>query len=284
VTGEYQDPQKYVTGHTFVDCLVTKENAVNEIKKIINQDYDVIWSVLWGMAEDDVAGVEAVEFLESTGHSMVGTSSKFLAMSKLDIRERLARCRGINLPKQTSATVLDLTELVFPTIVKPGTNRRSLRMTSGAVCNDIFELQVQINLLKANGVEEILVEEYIGGVEASVLVLETIGGVIGLTPLVYDFPTDWTPTQKFLHFYNKFKAIEDGTITFKAFDGQPFLGEEMKRAAVTSFQALGVADSGYARVHLRVRGNEVFVIKVIAQPMSSPFQLFTLLSLAKSQC
>ncbi|KAF9899679.1 hypothetical protein EC991_008448 [Linnemannia zychae] len=248
----YQDPSLYVKQHEFFLRYITKENAVQEIDKVCEENFDLLINFLWGQRIDVVAGIEAVEYLESKGLPFIGNNSKFLSSSKADFK------------KAAAGIVLVPGESKFPLIVKPATGCGSLHMTEKSVCHNPDELEEQVALLKSKTSDGIIVEEFIEGEEISVMVVEVDDEVIAMNPIVYEFPAGTAPTQKFLHFDNKFDAIDQGSIKFHLYQGD--LLDRLKETACKAYQALDVSGCGYARIDIRARGEDLYVLEVNPTP------------------
>ena len=266
----FQNPGIYVKSHLFEQRIIKKRNAKEEVDQIIKEDFDYIWNFLWGPADENIAGVEEIKYLESKNVPMIGTSSKFLSLSKLDYKEAITAANfktanGIAINgDEESITNLDLGDLKFPLIIKPSVGCGSEHMTPDSVCHKESELVKQIRLLKSkiHVNYEILIEEFIEGEEIACMVLETENGVIALEPLIYIFPKDWPSTRKFLDFDLKFVGIERGQATYKIFDEDPVMKEKIKETAIKAYQALAVLGSGYARVDFRLNGSDLYVLEV----------------------
>ncbi|KAG0331517.1 hypothetical protein BG000_010822 [Podila horticola] len=244
----YPDPSHYVKQHEFVFRYIKKDTAVQQIDKVCEENFDLFINFIWGQRIDAVAGIDAVEYLESKGVPFIGTNSKFLSLSKADFK------------KAATGIVLVPGESKFPLIVKPANGCASLHMTEKSVCHNPDELKEQIALLKSKTLDDIIVEEFIVGQEISVMVVEVDDEVIALNPMVYEFPAEKTPTQKFLHYKNKFDAVGQGTIKFKPYDGD--LLDRLKETACKAYRALDVSGCGYAGVDIRASGEDLFVLEV----------------------
>ncbi|KAI1292719.1 hypothetical protein EDD11_008598 [Mortierella claussenii] len=248
----YQDPSLYVKQHEFVLRYIDKGNAVPQIDKICEENFDLLINFMWGQRIDAVAGIDAVQYLESKGVPFIGNNSKFLSLSKADFK------------KAAAGIVLVPGESKFPLIVKPATGCGSLHMTEKSVCHNADELKEQITLLKNKTPDDIIVEEFIVGQEISVMIIEVDDEVVAMTPIVYEFPAETTPTQKFLHFKNKFDAVDQGTIKFKLYDGD--LLDSLKETACKAYRTLDVSGCGYARVDIRASGEDLYVLEVNPTP------------------
>jgi D-alanine-D-alanine ligase len=204
---------------------------------------------------------------------MLGPSSKFLAHTKLDLKKAVAllsgSCKILQVPKYAIASSSDFNEissnLNFPLIVKPAYSLGSLFMTKASVVHTKAELKKQVDFLKTKTKEEILIEEFIAGREISVMVLETKDGIKALTPILYVFPEEWKENGKWLDFETKFSSVEKKVVDFRLMNENEDqeLVKRIQNAAVAAYEAIGVFGSGYARVDLRVDGeNNVYVLEV----------------------
>ncbi|KAF9900795.1 hypothetical protein EC991_006881 [Linnemannia zychae] len=248
----YQDPSRYVKQHEFVLRYITKDNAVQQIDKVCEENFDLVINFLRGQRADAIAGIDAVEYLERKGLPFIGNSSKFLSISKADFK------------KAAAGIVLVPGESKFPLIIKPTTGCGSLYMTEKSMCHNTDELEEQIALLKSKTSYGIVVEEFIEGKEISVIVVEVDDEVIAMNPIVYEFPVETTPTQKFLYFNNKFGAVDQSTIKFHLYQGD--LLNRLKETACKAFRVLNVSGCGYARVDIRASGEDLYVLGVNPTP------------------
>ncbi|CAO3568992.1 unnamed protein product [Mortierella alpina] len=248
-----QDPSRYVKNHDFHLRYIKKDTAEQQIDQACQEGFDLYYNLLWGQRSDNVAGIDAVQYLESKGIPFIGTSSKFLSLSKADSKK--AASGIVKVPGTTQ----------FPLIIKPSRGCSSLYMTEKSVCHNQDQLSEQISLLKTKTSDDIIVEEFIVGTEITVVVVEVDDDVIALAPYVYEFPTDTEPTQQFLHFKNKIEGVRNGVIRFKRYDGE--LLEELQDTACKAYRALDVFGSGYARVDMRVAAdNSIYVLEVNPMP------------------
>lgn len=265
---EYQNPGIYVTSHQFEKRLVTKENANEQIDRIVEEGFDFIWNFMWGTCDDNVAGISATEYLESKNVPLLGTSAKYLAMTKLNFKKAFEFAK-VKTPKAiTLAGDEDLIEnlesngLNFPLIVKPSNGCGSELLTAESVCLNSKQLLKQIELLKSKTKCQVLIEEFVVGEEISVMVLETKDGIIALTPIIYGFPKQWKETEKFFDFEKKFRGVDSGEISYKLFDEDADAVEKIKDDSIKAYLALGVLGSGYARIDVRLKNGEPYFLEV----------------------
>ncbi|KAF9287289.1 hypothetical protein BGZ68_002001 [Mortierella alpina] len=249
----YQDPSRHVKSHDFHLRYIKKETAEQQIDQACVEGFDLFINFLWGQRSDSVAGIDAVQYLESKGLPFIGTSSKFLSLSKVDFKK--AASGVVQVPGETQ----------FPLIIKPSRGCCSLHMTEKSVCYNPDQLSQQISLLRTKTSDDIIVEEFITGQEFTVIVVEVDDDVIAMAPYVCEFPADTEPMQQFLHFQNKIEGIHKGVVKFRQYEGELF--EELQNTACKAYRALDVFGSGYARIDIRVAAdNSIFVLEVNPVP------------------
>ena len=306
---EYQDPSRYVPANASANFnysfhleFIKKATEKEQLDEILagGGKYDLLWNFLWGTPDygHNVAGLEATRHLEELGIPFIGPSSKYSGMTKADVKRRVSR-HGVGTAKWTVVSASALKSnglgmgfeleglgLRFPVIVKPVNGCGSEYTTKDSICDDDEQLKIALGTLRraldSKGlVTDILIEEFIVGAEMSVMVLETLDGVIALPPIIYDFPVGWGLRDKILHFENKFEAPEKVNIRLygpehggSAGEGDdPAIVARVSAAAVRAFCALGVRGSGYARVDFRVRetDGEPYLLEVSSCPL--PFSV-----------
>lgn len=269
---EYQDPSRYVTNYNFILKYIKKETAIEQLKKICEEDFDLYINFMWGQEDDNVAGIEALKYIESLNVSIIGTNSKFLSMSKLDFKKTAEKNKILTpnyylFEKEYRLYKLDNINLKFPLIIKPTRGCGSLHMTEKSICYNIDELKEQIEILSKKINCDILIEEFVIGREFSIMVIEDKYDIIAMKPIVYEFPKNMSEMKQFLYFENKFDAIDNKEITYKLYDEKDELMGKIKEIGCKSYESLNVTGSGYARIDMRVDDkNNIFVLEVNPTP------------------
>ncbi|KAH7928567.1 hypothetical protein BV22DRAFT_1044515 [Leucogyrophana mollusca] len=180
----YPDPSRWVKKHEFHHRYIHKQTAKQQIDETCREEFDMYLNFMWGQPEDDVAGIEAVRYLESKGVPFIGMPSHFLAKTKLDFRDA-ARKHGVRVPDDK-------------------TSPRSLYLTEDSVCYTQTAVEEQVRILKEkSGGGEVVVQQFIAGEECSAMVLEMGKNVVALPPTALGFPDDTEPMKQFLHWENK---------------------------------------------------------------------------------
>ncbi|KAH7907219.1 hypothetical protein BJ138DRAFT_524951 [Hygrophoropsis aurantiaca] len=253
----YSDPSRWVKKHEFQHRYIHKNTAEQQIDAACREEFDMYLNYMWGQPEDDVAGVEAVKYLESKGVPFIGLPSHFLAKTKLDFRDA-ARRHGVRVPDDNT----------FPKIVKLANGCGSLDLTEDSVCYTQEAVEDQVRLLKEkNGGREVVVQQFIVGEECSAMVLEMGNNVVALPPTMMRFPDDVDPMKRFMHWGNKVDAVTSGVIQ-EMFVEDEAKASQLKQAAVAAFRAIGAAGGGaWARVDMRVDSEgKVYVLEVNPAP------------------
>lgn len=269
---EYQDPSRYVTNYNFVLKYIKKETAIEQLKKIHEENFDLYINFMWGQDDDKVSGIEAVKYIESLNVPIIGTNSNFLSMSKLDFKKKAEEYKILTpnyylFEKDNKLNKLDSIKLKFPLIIKPTRGCGSLHMTEKSICYNIYELKEQIEILSEKINCDILIEEFIIGKEISIMVIEDNYDIIAMKPIVYEFPKNMPEMKQFLYFENKFDAIDNKEITYKLYDENEELMEKIKEIGCKSYESLDVTGSGYARIDMRINDkNNIFVLEVNPTP------------------
>ncbi|KAF9250238.1 hypothetical protein DTO006G1_1654 [Penicillium roqueforti] len=260
---DFPDPNRYIPKdrHEFFTRYVTKRNAEAEIDEICKEHFDMFMNYMWGIETDDVAGVEATRYLETKGVPILTNPSTFLAKNKVDL-QRAAEKTGLRVPENTPGK--------YPKIVKYSDGYGSLSLDEASICYTEKEVTDRVALLQEKETPfGIIVQDYIIGRECSAIVVEMGKEVVALTPLQYVFPKDTPDNEAFLTWYNKFEAVDKGTIKYAFVEEQPHI-KNLQNAAVDAFKAIGVSGGGgWARVDMRLeeRTGLVYVIEVNCIPV-----------------
>ncbi|KAH7912059.1 hypothetical protein BJ138DRAFT_1149218 [Hygrophoropsis aurantiaca] len=253
---DYADPSRWVKNHEFQHRYIHKQTAEQQIDDACREDFDMYFNYMWGQPEDDVAGVEAVKYLESKGVPFIGLPSRFLAKTKLDFRDAARGC-GVRVPDDTT----------FPKIVKLASGCGSQYLTEDSVCYTQAAVEEQVRLLKEKSGREVIVQQFIEGEDCTAVVLEMGDNIVALPPVMARYPDEMKHPKQFLHWENKIKAVTTGIIRETAVEDKA-KASLLKQAAVAAFRALDVAGGGaWARVDMRVAADgKVYVLEVNPAP------------------
>lgn len=72
------DPERFVNQHTFHHRPIDKDAARSQIDAAVAEKFDFYFNFMWGQSEDEVAGVEATEYLESLDVPFIGLRSRII--------------------------------------------------------------------------------------------------------------------------------------------------------------------------------------------------------------
>ncbi|RMJ09243.1 hypothetical protein CDV36_011127 [Fusarium kuroshium] len=289
---EYADPGRYVKQHTFHHRFIDKVNYRQQIDAAVAEKFDFYINFMWGQPEDEVAGVEATEYFESLNVPFIGIRSRILRKSKTDLYEG-ARKKG-------SPPVPSADPNVFPVIVKAARSCASRFLSEKSICFTAEERdaaitnidqQLQPGRLRALGYpltdksklptpplevkpatiydlpDDIIVQEFIPGVDYSVVVVEFGKTPIALNPTIYNYPSreDANKKYRFLTFDIKFHPELSESLVNR--DDDPKLFDTLQRLAVEAFQVNDMAGGSWGNVKIRIKPDgKPVVIKVNSMP------------------
>jgi len=246
------------------------DGSKDSLRALAQVETDLLFNLVEGFGADDtkepyVAGYYDLLGLRYTGSGPLGLT---LAMDKA-IAKKLFSFHGIATPR--FAVVwrgrLDWAhDIDFPVIVKPVSEDGSIGIGFNALAGNIKELMERIDQLHAEFDHPILIEQYIEGREIYM-------GVLGNSPPValpaVELDLSHLPkgTPRIAGAEVKW---DEGTRAYRGAKVRvpklpPAVQQEMERAAVTAFQALGLRD--YARVDFRLGPKgQVFLIEANPNP------------------
>ncbi|KAL8690534.1 MAG: hypothetical protein Q9218_004032 [Villophora microphyllina] len=290
-----QDPSFYSSGHTFENRWLKKDTAKEQIDQAINEGFDLFFNFLWGQHEDEVAGIEAVRYLESRNIPFVGMPTReslfspfrctpthllppgVLERSKLDFYRDAAKV-GIRVPSMDRQR--------FPLFVKPAKRCASMSINTNSLCTNQEELERQLrwineelapgrdiagyNAVDENGdPEDIVVQEYVEGQDYSCTVLELNDGHIALSPTIYCYPKETSSKGRFLHWDLKF----DPELHVEVFHRKmnPELHDNLKILAIRAFKANRMEGGAWGNVDFRVPVETGEPVVMEVNPMPAVF-------------
>ncbi|CAI6080477.1 unnamed protein product [Clonostachys chloroleuca] len=288
---EYPDPGRYISQHEFHHRFVDKANFRQQIDNAVSEGFDFIFNFLWGAPEDEVAGVKATEYLESLNVPFIGYRSHIQMKSKTEFYET-ARKRG-------SSPVPGNNMNSFPVIVKAARTCASQFMSEKSLCRTeaerdaaIAEINRQLEPGRVrreaqkpssedaivyipregehasidNLPDDIIVQEFVPGIDYAVVVIEFGDTPIALNPIIYTYPNgDVASPDRFLTFDIKFHPELDGTLIKR--DDDPRLYDTLQQLAVEAFTVNGNKGGSWGSVDIRIKpdGSPV-VIEVNPMP------------------
>ena len=243
------DPRPFLPEATWTLGVLTYRDAVAQVQARVAEGHDVYFNLCDGAADEKKPGIEVVQTLERLGVPFTGATSDAYEPSREAMK---AACRriGIATPAAVTAhTPADVERaaerLRFPLFVKHPSSYASVALSRASRVATPAGLRRQARkIMRRFGAA--LIEEYIAGVECTVLVAENPDDPeqpITYTPMQYRFPAGETFKHAQLKWvdYNALSCfpVED-----------PVLAQRLRDEAGRFFVALGGASFG--RCDLRV--------------------------------
>jgi len=244
------DPRPFLPDDQWhVATLTGKINAAKQVESLIEEGFDLFFNLCDGAADQDIPGIEVVMMLEKHGVAFTGATSACYEPSRIQMKEACMKV-GIATPKyvlaKTTEDVNRAAEILnFPLFVKHYSSYASVDLSKRSRVLTPAGLHVQARkIISLHGAA--LIEEYIDGIECTVLVAEN--------PDDPERPTTYTPVQyrfpKGEHFkHSDLKWVDYDTLsTFPVSD--PILAARLRDESARFFVALEMASFG--RCDLRV--------------------------------
>lgn len=247
------DPRPYIPDATWHVAVLEKETSVEQVTRLVGERFDLFFNLCDGAAdEDDSPGIEVVQTLEQLGVPFTGSTSDFYEPSREQMK---AACRAIGIasPAHVVARVRQDIEraaatLRFPLFVKHPSSYASVGLTPSSRVRTADELRVEARRVMSR-YGAALIEEYIDGLECTVLVAENPADPrrpTTYTPIQYRFPEG----ESFKHEAMKWDDWRD-LESFPVED--PTLAARLRDEAGRFFVALDGASFG--RCDVRVAGD-----------------------------
>lgn len=230
--------------------LEDKASGPVQTRELIRQGFDLFFNLCDGAeGQDDLPGIEVVRALEEAGVPFTGASSAFYEPTRQQMKEACARA-GLAYPKWVrirSESDVDqaLAELRFPMFVKHENSYASVDISRHSRVVSEAGLRRQVRkFLARHGAA--MVEEYIEGTEATVLVAENPRDPhrpVTYAPVQYRFPEGESFKHEKLK-WEEFHGLQAEPVT------DPQLEARLRDESARFFLALD--GSSYGRVDMRV--------------------------------
>lgn len=280
-------PDVYTDQHEFVYRFIRKDRAREEIDAVVAEGFDFYFNFIWGTPDDPVTGAEESKYFESFGLPSSGIRSEERFMTKNQFYQNALARGGPPIPGRDK----------FPLFVKPSNGSASQFIDEQSICHNQDELDGALarisNHLRAARVRrakglghqgqaeqeafadacarqgrdshDVVVQEFIPGVDMTCTVLQMGEGCLALTPFVYKTKAT-TMRDHFLTFDLKFDEGTTIQLLNKAQD--PSLYERIQRVAIDGLRASGCGRSNMGcDVDVRVRPDgAIYAIEVNPQP------------------
>ncbi|MCP4037601.1 MAG: ATP-grasp domain-containing protein [bacterium] len=243
------DPRPFLPDAEWhLEILEPGESQVERLEAVIAQGFDVYFNLCDGDGKD-FPGIDAVRILEEHGVAFTGPGSAHFDPTRRQMKDA---CRRLGIATPRDVVVRDesdckkvLERLRFPMIVKSYASFASVDLSRHSRVQSEQGLRRQVRKMLSRH-KAVLVEEFIEGVECTVLVAETPGAP--------DRPTTYTPVQYrfpegecFKH--ERLKWLDCADLTATPVE-DPALDARLRDEAVRFFLEFG--GTGFARTDVRV--------------------------------
>ncbi len=184
------DPRPFLPEATWHVQVLEKPTAVETVTALATEGYDLFFNLCDGAADEKTPGIEVVQTLERLHVPFTGATSEYYEPSRVQMKEA-CRAQGIATPAYVlagnDADVRRAADtLRFPLFVKHHSSYASVSLSRASRVVTPAGLRRQARkIMTRHG--KALIEEYIDGIEATVLVAEN--------PDDPDRPTTYTPLQ-----------------------------------------------------------------------------------------
>ena len=271
------DPARFIsrTQHEFHHHWIEKRTAIKQIDQAVAQGYDFYLNFLWGQYEDNVAGLEAIQYFECKGLPFVAQRSCVLLRSKIDFYNDARRIGAPPVPGDSN----------FPLFVKPATSCASMFINENSVCHNGPELVAAVRTLdralaprrqeKAQALglsfaqsekeKDIVVQEFIDGQDYSCIVIEMCDTAVALSPTKYIYPANAPTKERFLTF--DLKNYTDISLHVMERTSDPQMFDMLQKTAIQGFKANQMHGCSWCNVDIRVKANgQPYVMEVNPMP------------------
>jgi D-alanine-D-alanine ligase len=242
------------------ELVVLNDRTVERISRLADNGYDLFFNLCDGAADEDRPGIEVVETLERLGVPFTGATSNFYEPSREAMklacgRERIATPAWV-LARDEADVERAAKELRFPLFVKHFSSYASIGLSRRSRVRTPAGLRQQARKIMRR-YKAALIEEFIEGVECTVLVAEN--------PADPEHPTTYTPMQYRFPEGEDFKHSDMKWIDYDRLSSfpvdDPVLDARLRDVAARFFVALGGASFG--RCDLRVdRSGTPFMLEI----------------------
>lgn len=243
------DPRPFFPDAEWTLVTLQPETAVAELLRLNREGFDLFFNLCDGAWDEGRVGVELVQTLERLNVPFTGASSEFFEPSR-EAMKRVCAAWGIATPEYVFAHTDEDVEragetLRFPLFVKHPSSYASNGLTKRSRVVDVAGLKRQAGkCMQTWG--SALIEEFIEGREATVLVAENAGDPASpttYTPMIYTFPEG----ESFKHHHLKWVDY-DGLEAHPVED--PELEALLRRISADFF--VGMRGAGFGRCDIRI--------------------------------
>lgn len=248
-----------------VILIPVSEDTINEISRV---KADCIFTLIEWDGLDMSLFFKAMGLIESrripfTGSSLATMTKLF---DKVKMKEALDHA-GIPTPRWQ--VFCDGTEQVrgdfhYPVIMKLALTHCSIGITRSAVVDRQEDLAFQVTKHIATHHQPVYVEEFIDGREFQVTIIEEKDGLRVLPPAEIVFKKGGK--DSFLTYESRWdeKHPDYNLSSVKLAVLSPYLQKRLENVSLAAFRSLGFSD--YARMDIRTRGEEPFILEANTNP------------------
>lgn len=188
------DPRPFLPEASWDVATLKKDTCVEHVSRLLKEGYDLFFNLCDGAADQDIPGIEVVQTLEAAGVPFTGGTSEFYEPSRETMKAVCAE-HGIPTPAWIIARDDDEVEraaetLRFPLFVKHYSSYSSVSLSRNSRVRTPEGLRRQARkIITRHGAA--LIEEFIEGIECTVLVAENPDDPrrpITYVPMQYRFP------------------------------------------------------------------------------------------------
>ena len=244
------DPRPFLPHDEWhVAVLSGKVQSVATVEGLLEEGFDLFFNLCDGAADQDIPGIEVIQLLEKRGVPFVGATSACYEPTRAEMKEA-CKAIGVATPKFVFASNEEdveraARELTFPLFVKHYSSYASVDLSRRSRVQTPEGLRIQARkIMSRHGAA--LIEEYIDGIECTVLVAENPEDPlrpITYTPVQYQFPKG----ESFKHSDMKWVDYESLS-SFPVKD--PVLAAQLREASAQFFVALNGASFGRCDVRV----------------------------------
>ena len=247
------DPRPFFPEAHWDVATLKRATSVEQVRRLLQVGYDLFFNLCDGAADQDIPGIEVVHTLEAAGVPFTGATSVFYEPPR-DVMKQACIDQGIRTPAWAFARTEEDVEravetLRFPLFVKHHSSYSSVSLTRfSRVCTPAGLRRQARTIIKRHGAA--LIEEFIEGVECTVLVAENPDDParpITYRPMQYRFPDG----ESFKH--AKMKWVDYSKMAcFPVTD--PVLDAKLRDVSARFFVALHGASFGRCDLRVDVTG------------------------------
>jgi D-alanine-D-alanine ligase len=254
------DPRPFLPEATWELEILEKETAVQRVIARSREGFDLFFNLCDGAWDEDTPGIEVVQTLERLHVPFTGAASECYEPSR-EVMKRVCRAWGIDTPgyvvAETEADVERAADmLTFPMFVKHPSSYASVGLTRDSRVETPEALREQAHIMM-DRFAGALIEEFIEGVECTVLVAEN--------PDDPASPTTYTPVQYRFPEGESFKHSDMKWVDYAQMESFPVEDPELaaRLRDVSARFFVGLNGSGYARCDIRVDAEgRVFMLEI----------------------